>query len=110
MLAAAAGGLLLGLSLSRTQNRRLWLIVLGGLFGVAWIGTGGLAAGFAALGMYYLPEVKGPIVWDSYNNAFIFSGSHIRFLQFAAATGLVGGLSIGLGLAQKWIPVRASVE
>jgi hypothetical protein len=33
-----------------------------------------------------------------------FSGSHIRFLQSAAGTGLIGGVAIGMGLALKRLP------
>jgi hypothetical protein len=110
MLAAAFGGFCLGRGLSRTRNRRLWLIVLGGFLVFAWIGTGALATSLSALGMFYLPGVDGHIGWDSYSGTHLFTGSHIRFLQFATATGFVGGLSIGFGLAQKRILARSLLD
>jgi hypothetical protein len=108
VLAFTAGGsLLVGHSLSRSQDRRLWLVGIGAFIGLAWIGTGILASGLAALGMYYLPSEGVHVGWDSYTSSFLFSGSQIRFLQFAVATGLIGGFSIGFGLAKKRFPAIA---
>jgi len=103
VFAAAFGGFLVGHGLRRGHNPRLWLIAAGGLLGVAWLGTSGLASVLAALGMSsYLPG--DPIGWESYTGAVWFSGSHIRFLQSAAGTGLIGGVAIGMGLALKRLP------
>ena len=78
-------------------------IAAGGLLGVAWLGTSALASVLAALGMsYYLPG--DPVGWESYTGAVWFSGSHIRFLQSAAGTGLISGVAIGMGLALRRLP------
>ncbi len=77
--------------------------------GVAWLGTSALASVLAALGMsYYLPG--DPIGWESYTGSVWFSGSHIRFLQSAAGTGLIGGLAIGMGLSLRRLPTLDPLE
>ena len=105
VLAAACGGFLVGQSLRSDHNQRLWLIVAGSLFGVAWLGTGVLASSLAALGMLqYAPAVEGQVGWDSYTSAVLFNASHIRLLQSAAGSGLIGGIAVGLGLALRKVP------
>jgi len=101
LVATVSGSLLVGYSISRNQDRRLWLIIIGAFIGVVCIGTGILASGLAALGMYYLPSGGSHIGFDSYTSSFLFSGSQIRFLQFAVASGLLGGFFISFGLARK---------
>ena len=108
LASTAAGSMLVGHSLSQNQNRRLWLVIIGTFIGLACIGTGILASGLSALGMYYLPTIEGHIGWDSYASSFLFSGSQLRFLQFAVASGLIGGFFISFGLARKRIPAIAS--
>jgi len=101
LFSAAFGGLLVGHGLSRGQNRRLWLAALGGILGIGWLGTGTVAAGLAALGMYYLPVGESYIGWGSYSSGYWLRSFDISFLQLATVTGLLSGFSIGLGLAAK---------
>jgi len=101
VLSAASGGLLVGRDLPRTQKRRLWLIVLGGILGLVWIASGVAAVSFAFLGMNYFPSGDGYVGWDSYQGDYLVDWYHIRFLQLATLTGLLGGFSIGFGLAPK---------
>jgi len=96
---AAAGGLLMGHSLAGTQGRRLWLVGLGGFLGFAWIASGTVAASLGFLGMNYLPD--GYIGWDSYSSRYFVGFVDLSLLQFATATGLMGGFCIGFGLAPK---------
>jgi hypothetical protein len=49
--------------------------------------------------MNYLPH--GYIGWDSYSSKYLVGWVDISLLQFAAATGLLGGFSVGFGLSQK---------
>ena len=101
VLTAGLGGLMVGRTFARTYNTRLWMVAVGTLLGFVWIATGILAASLGALGMYHLPLVEGHVGWDTYSDSFLFSGSHIRFLQIAAGTGFTGGVALGLGLAWK---------
>ena len=110
ILAAALGGLVVGRTFARTHNTRLWMVAVGTLLGFVWIGTGILAASLGALGMYQLPLVEGHVGWDTYSDSFLFSGSHIRFLQIAAGTGFTGGVSLGLGLAWKRVSAVLSLN
>ena len=101
MLAAAFGGLLIGRIFARTGNTQLWMVTVGTMLGIVWIATGILAASLGALGMYQLPLLEGHIGWDTYSDSLLFSGSHVRFLQIAAGTGFIGGVTLGLGLALR---------
>jgi len=96
---AASGGLLIGHSLTGTQERRLWLVGLGGGMGLAWIASGTVAASLGFFGMNYLPE--GYIGWDSYSSKYLVGFVDLSLLQFATATGLIGGFCLGLGVAPK---------
>ena len=98
-VSAASGGLLIGHSLSVTQERRLWLVGLGGVLGLAWFASGTVAASLGFLGMNYLPH--GYIGWDSYSSEYLVGFVDIGLLQFATATGLLGGFSVGFGLSPK---------
>jgi hypothetical protein len=101
LLFAACGGLLVGHGISRGRDRRLWLSAIGGVLGIGWIGTGILAAGLAALGMYYLPMGESNIGWDSYSAGYFIRSFNISFLQLATVTGVLSGFAVGLGLAVK---------
>lgn len=99
VVSAASGGLLIGHSLAGTQERRLWLVGLGGALGLACIASGTVAASLGFLGMNFLPD--GYISWDSYSSEYLVGWVDITLLQFAAATGILGGFSAGLGLSPK---------
>src|SRR4030042_3226092 len=99
VVSAASGGLLIGHSLTGTQERRLWLVGLGGGMGLAWIASGTVAASLGFFGMNYLPE--GYIGWDSYSSKYLVGFVDLSLLQFATATGLIGGFCLGLGVAPK---------
>ncbi len=101
VLSAAAGGLLIGHSLAGTQERRLWLVGLGGALGLACIASGTVAASLGFLGMNLLPD--GYISWGSYSSQYLVGWVDITLLQFAAATGILGGFSVGFGLSPKSI-------
>ena len=96
---AASGGLLIGHSLAGTQERRLWLVGLGGVLGFAWIASGTVATAVGVLGMNYLPD--GYMGWASYSSGYLVGWVDLSLLQFAAATGLLGGFCIGFGFAPK---------
>ena len=96
---AASGGLLIGHSLAGTQERRLWLVGLGGVLGFAWIASGTVATAVGFLGMNYLPD--GYMGWASYSSGYLVGWVDLSLLQFAAATGLLGGFCIGFGFAPK---------
>lgn len=96
---AASGGLLVGHSLAGTQERRLWLVGLGGVLGFAWIASGTVATAVGFLGMNYLPH--GYIGWASYSSGYMVGWVDLGLLQFATATGLLGGFCIGFGFAPK---------
>jgi len=96
---AASGGLLIGHSLAGTQERRLWLVGLGGVLGLAWIASGTVAAALGFLGMNYLPH--GYIGWASYSSGYMVGWVDLSLLQFATATGLLGGFCVGFGFAPK---------
>ena len=68
VILAASGGLLTGFSLAGTQERRLWLVGLGGVLGFAWIASGTVATAVGFLGMNYLPD--GYISWSSYSSGY----------------------------------------
>jgi len=102
MLIAALGGLLIGRSFAKSTNISLWMIIVGTLLGFVWITAGMLAASLGALGMYQLPLIQYHLGWDTYSGSFVFNGS-IRFLQLAAATGFVSGLTLGLGWARRQV-------
>jgi len=95
------GGWLVGHSLSLGQIRRLWLAVLGSVLGLGWLGLGTLAAILAAIGMYNLPGAEARIAWDTYVSGYMLRSFNISFLQLAAVTGVLGGFSLGLGLALR---------
>jgi hypothetical protein len=99
VIMAASGGLLIGHSLAGTQERRLWLVGLGGVLGLAWIASGTVAAALGFLGMDYLPD--GYISWASYSSGYPVGWVDLGLLQFATATGLLGGFCIGFGFAHK---------
>jgi len=96
---AASAGLLVGHSLTGSQERRLWLVGLGGIFGFAWIASGTVAATLGFWGMNYLPH--GYMDWDSYSSQYLAGWVDISLLQFSTATGLLGGFSVGFGLVPK---------
>jgi hypothetical protein len=96
---AASGGLLIGHSLAGTQERRLWLVGLGGVLGFAWIASGTVATAVGFLGMNYLPH--GYIGWASYSSGYLVGWIDLGLLQFATATGLLGGFCVGFGFAPK---------
>jgi hypothetical protein len=108
---AASAGLLIGHSLSGSRRRRLWLVALGGVLALAWIGSGTMAASLGLVGMNYLPG--GQISWDSYSGAYLLGRVDISLLQFATATGLIGGFAVRFGLAPRLtfgpisLPIRA---
>ena len=99
IILAASGGLLIGHSLAGTQERRLWLVGLGGVLGFAWIASGTVAAALGFLAMNYLPH--GYMGWVSYSSEYLVGWVDIGLLQFATATGLLGGFCIGFGFAPK---------
>ena len=101
ILSAASGGFLIGRSLVQTHKRRLWLVVLGGTLGLAWIASSITAVGFAFSGMNYFPAGDSYISWDSYHGDYLVGYYHIWSLQAATLTGLLGGFSIGFGSAPK---------
>ena len=101
VLSSASGGFLMGHELPRTQKRRLWLIVLGGILGLAWIASGIAAVSFSFLGMNYFTPGDGYVGWNSYHGDYLVGWYHIRFLQLATLNGLLGGFSMGFGLAPK---------
>ena len=109
MLAAALGGLLVGRTFARAANTSLWMVTVGALLGLVWMGTGVLAAILGALGMYQLPLVHNHLGWDTYSDSFLFSGSQVRFLQIAAGTGFMGGVALGLGLAWRRVSTLLSM-
>jgi hypothetical protein len=109
MLAATFGGLLVGRTFARAHNTRLWTVAVGAILCLVWIATGILAASLGALGMYQLPLVEGHVGWDTYSNSFLFNGSPVRFLQIAAGTGFVGGITLGLGLVWRRISTMLSL-
>ncbi len=49
--------------------------------------------------MNYLPH--GYIGWDSYSSEYLVGWVDISLLQFATATGLLGGFSVGFGLSPR---------
>jgi len=108
ILAATFGGLLIGRTFSRTQSTQLWMVIVAALLCIIWGATGILAASLGALGMYQLPSVAGHVGWDTYSDSFLFSGSHVRFLQIAVGTGFIGGVTLGLGLV--WRRVSAAIS
>ena len=110
ILAATLGGLLIGRTFSRTQSTQLWMVMVAALLCIIWGATGILAASLGALGMYQLPSVVGHIGWDTYSDSFLFSGSHIRFLQIAAGTGFIGGVTLGLGLFWRRVTTAISMS
>jgi hypothetical protein len=99
VILAASGGLLIGHGLAGTQERRLWLVGLGGVLGFAWIASGTVATALGFLGMNYLPD--GYMGWDSYYSQYVVGWVDLGLLQFAAATGLLGGFCIGFGFAPR---------
>jgi hypothetical protein len=99
IILAASGGLLIGHSLAGTQERRLWLVGLGGVLGFAWIASGTVATALGFLGMNYLPG--GYISWASYSSQYTVGWVDLSLLQFATATGLLGGFCVGFGFAPK---------
>ena len=99
VVSAASGGILTGHSLAATQERRLWLVGLGGVLGLAWIASGTVAASLGFLGMNCLPN--GYIGWDSYSSQHLGGWLDISLLQFVTATGLLGGFCVGFGLSSK---------
>jgi len=101
LLGTVLGGLLVGRSLGRSHDTRLWMVVAGIILGLVWMGTGILATVLGALGMSHLPLVEGPIGWDTYSDGSLFIGAPIRFLQIAAGTGFLGGVVVGLSSAWK---------
>jgi hypothetical protein len=49
--------------------------------------------------MNYLPD--GYIGWASYSSQYVVGWVDLSLLQFATATGLLGGFCIGFGFAPK---------
>jgi hypothetical protein len=99
VITAAVGGSLVGYSLVGAQQRRLWLVQLGVILGVAWIASGTAAAALGFLGMNHLPA--GYIGWDSYHGTWFVGRVTISLLQFATVAGLTAGFSIWFGLAPR---------
>lgn len=99
VLSAISGGLLIGYSLARTQERRLWLVGLGAALGLVCIESGTVSAFLGFLGMNFLPD--GYISWNSYASEHLVGWVDIILLQFTAATGILGGFSVGFGLFAK---------
>jgi hypothetical protein len=58
-----------------------------------------VAAALGFLAMNYLPH--GYMGWASYSSEYLVGWVDIGLLQFATATGLLGGFCIGFGFAQK---------
>ena len=112
VFSAASAGLLIAHSLlAGSRRRRFWLLGLGGVLALAWVGSGTMAASLGVLGMNYLPA--GHLSWDSYSGAYLLGRVNISLLQFATATGLIGGFAVWFGLA-PWLrsspislPIRA---
>ena len=109
MLSAASGGFLMAHSMALTRGRYLWLVVLGGILGLAWIASGIAAFGLAFLGMNYFPTSEAHIGWDSYHGDYVVGWYHIRLLQLATVTGLVGGFFVSKGLQKKRHPFSGIV-
>jgi hypothetical protein len=99
VILAASGGLLIGHGLAGTQERRLWLVGLGGVLGFAWIASGTVATALGFLGMNYLPD--GYMGWASYSTQYVVGWVDLGLLQFATATGILGGFCIGFGFTPK---------
>ena len=99
VILAALGGLLTGHSLAGTQERRLWLVGLGGVLGFAWIASGTVATALGFLGMNYLPD--GYIGWAIYSSQYTVGWVDLSLLQFTTATGLLGGFCVGFGFTPK---------
>ena len=101
VLSAATGGFLVGNRLPRAPKRRLWLVAVGGILGLAWVASGVMAVSLAFLGMNYFAFSDAPVGWGHYYGDYLAGWYHIRFLQLATLAGLLGGLSIGYGLAPE---------
>ena len=101
LLTAALGGFLVGHNLARTQKRRLWLVVVGGILGLTWIASGIMAVSLGLLGMGYFAPSDSYVSWDNYCGDYVVGYYHIWSLQAATLTGLIGGFSTGFGLAPK---------
>lgn len=101
LLGTVFGGLLVGRSLGRSHDTRLWMVVVSILLGLVWMGTGILATVLGALGMSQLTIIQGHVGWDTYSDGSLFTGAPIRFLQIAAGTGFLGGVVVGLSSAWK---------
>ena len=97
MLAAAFGGFLTAYSMAGTGERRLWLMVPGGILGLVWIVSGIGAFGLAFPGMNYFSG-DAHISWDSYYGDYLVGWFNIRALQLTAIAGLPGGFLVGRAL------------
>jgi len=103
MLSAACGVLLMAHSMSLTQDRHLWLVVLGGILWFAWIASGIVAVSLAFLGINYFSPGDAHIGWDSYYGDYLAGWYHIRFLQLATVTGFLGGFFVSKALQKSVI-------
>ena len=102
LLAGGSGGFLIGHILA--SKRRVWLVILGGLLGLAWVLLGLLAFSFTFLAANYFAG-DSYVSWDSYYGDYLVGWYHIRALQAATLSGVIGGLLTGFGLAKKAKPI-----
>lgn len=102
VLLAASAGFLLAHSISAAHERRPWLLVPGGILGLAWFASGIAAFGLAFPAMNYFSPGDAYIGWDSYHGDYVVGMYHIRLLQLAMVTGFLGGFFVSKAL-QKWI-------
>jgi len=99
----------MGRSMAQTQKRRLWLVALGGILGLALIVSGVMALSLAFLGMGYFPPGDSYIGWDSYHGDYVVGWYHIRLLQLTTVTGLVGGFFVSKALQKRRHPLSGIV-
>ena len=102
LLAGGFGSFLLGDRVA--PKRRVWLVVLGGILGLAWVLLGLLAFSFTFLAANYFAG-DSYLSWDSYHGDYQVGWYHIRALQAATTAGVIGGFLTGFGWARKSKPI-----
>ena len=101
LLSAGLGGLLLGRAPRRSAGRSIWMLVLGGLLGVAWVGAAAASLSLSVLGMNYFQGFETPVGWSDYSGDYLVGWYAIRSLQFAVVVGLLAGYFIASGRARE---------
>jgi hypothetical protein len=101
LFSAAFGGLLLGRAPRRGTRSSTWMLVLGGLLGVAWLGAAVASLTLSVLGMNYFHGFEVAVGWDTYRGDYLVGWYAIRALQLAVVVGLVGGYFIASGRARE---------